>query len=68
VAWQISFEHTSAPAILFSPDSMGLSDWTVGPSLYSPPRGMVVGWFVVLADSESRLWGQIERLGSGIVF
>lgn len=50
-------EYTSAPAILFSPASMGLSDWTVGPSLNSPPRGMLVGWFVVLINSGSRLLG-----------
>ena len=30
-----------APAILFSPASMALSDATVGPSVNSPPRGMV---------------------------
>ena len=29
-----------APAILFSPASMALSDATVGPSVNSPPRGM----------------------------
>ena len=32
-----------APAILFSVDSMGLSEATVGPSSYSPPRGIVLG-------------------------
>ena len=30
-----------APAILFSPASMALSDATVGPSVNSPPRGMM---------------------------
>ena len=33
-----------APAILFSPDSIALSLATVGPSSYSPPRGMAF-WF-----------------------
>lgn len=30
-----------APAVLFSPDSIALSEATVGPSSNSPPRGMV---------------------------
>ena len=32
---------SGAPVTLFSPDSMALSDWAVGPSEYSPPRGMM---------------------------
>ena len=32
-----------APATLFSVDSMGLSEAVVGPSSYSPPRGIVFG-------------------------
>lgn len=32
---------SGAPAILFSPDSIALSLATVGPSSYSPPRGIV---------------------------
>lgn len=34
----------TVPATLFSPDSMALSDWTVGPSEYSPPRGILINF------------------------
>lgn len=45
--WGLTSESPlGAPAILFSPDSIGLSEATVGASSsYSPPRGIVYGVF-----------------------
>ena len=42
--WGLTSESPlGAPATLFSVDSMGLSEAMVGPSSYSPPRGIVFG-------------------------
>lgn len=46
-----------APAILFSPASMALSDATVGPSVNSPPRGMTC---------EIRIWIEFLQSWFGI--
>ena len=47
-----------APAILFSPASMALSDATVGPSVNSPPRGMT---------SEIEIWTEVFIIKVDIV-
>ncbi len=55
-----------APAILFSPASMALSDATVGPSVNSPPRGMTCGtevWIEVL-----EVWLGIVLVKVGVCF
>ena len=42
--WRLTSESPlGAPATLFSVDSMGLSEAMVGPSSYSPPRGILFG-------------------------
>ena len=42
--WGLTSESPlGAPTTLFSVDSMGLSEAMVGPSSYSPPRGIEFG-------------------------